>query len=134
MIEKSEGKEKLISTEIGYTFGACYTSMSGAFDKAFNGAGNILLYAWSYYLKGLGFTLWDLGMKMGYKVELGGKMMPRKQFVQTIREMKDNSLEEAMKNKVIALEDLPEFWEKVLYIKQLREEHKEERKQRKLSK
>lgn len=51
--------------------------MSGSYDKKYRGFGNFLMYAWSYYLKSLGFKLWDMGMRISYKISMGGKMIER---------------------------------------------------------
>ena len=59
--------------------------MSGAYiKKSKRGYGNILLYTLAYYLKEFGFKYWDMGMKIKYKIEMGGKMIPRKEFINLV--------------------------------------------------
>lgn len=76
-----KGTQTLVATDLGYVFGSVYTSMSGAYEGEESGAGYICLYAWVYYLKQLGFKIWDLGMGMKYKTELGGVYYSRDKFV-----------------------------------------------------
>lgn len=60
---KEGNVETLMATDVGYYYGAVYTSMSGSFKKKNKqGLGNLLLYSLGYYLKQLGFKHWDMGM------------------------------------------------------------------------
>lgn len=90
LYQKSGEKTELISTEIGYLYGSIYTSMSGAYEKNHSGFGNVAMYAWIYHLKKLGITKWDMGMHMNYKIQLGGQMIPRNEFVKLVKETKDD--------------------------------------------
>ena len=63
--------------------------MSGAYEKIYSGFGNVAMYAWIYYLKKLGITKWDMGMQMNYKIQLGGQMIPRNEFIKLVKETKD---------------------------------------------
>lgn len=70
---------KLAGGEIGYTVGDIYTSLTGFSCE--DSAGSVQLLALGKLLKDNGFKLWDLGMEMDYKSDLGSRMMPREQFV-----------------------------------------------------
>lgn len=63
----------LVAGELGYAQGGVYTSLTGAYVKAHAGAGSVQLGCLGVLLRAAGFQVWDFGMAMGYKLELGGK-------------------------------------------------------------
>jgi Leu/Phe-tRNA-protein transferase len=77
-IEVWEG-DQLIAGELGYTVGASYTSLSGFHAKS--GSGTVQMLALGELLRSRGFVLWDLGMVMKYKVDIGGQVISRGDFL-----------------------------------------------------
>lgn len=76
----------LVGGELGYTVGSIYTSLTGFFTQ--DNAGSVQLAALGRLLSQVGFTLWDLGMDMNYKQELGSQLMPRSEFVQEVKRVR----------------------------------------------
>jgi hypothetical protein len=76
----------LVGGELGYTVGSIYTSLTGFFKQ--NNAGSVQMAALGRLLSQAGFTLWDLGMDMNYKQELGSQLMPRSEFVQEVQRVR----------------------------------------------
>jgi Leu/Phe-tRNA-protein transferase len=76
----------LVGGELGYTVGSIYTSLTGFCRQ--NNAGSVQLAALGRLLCQSGFTLWDLGMDMEYKRDLGSQLMPRSEFVQQVRRVR----------------------------------------------
>jgi len=80
---------ELVAGEIGYTCGRVYSSCTGFTRKEdYPGAGNVQLAALGRWLDRCGFELWDLGMELDYKKELGGKMVSRSVWAKTIRALR----------------------------------------------
>lgn len=73
--------DTLAAGELGYACGATYTSLSGYFVKDFSGAGRVQLTTLGRLLQKCGFTLWDWGMFMQYKVAYGASKFPRQRFL-----------------------------------------------------
>ncbi len=65
----------LVAVEIGYCHGKIYTSMTGAFEE--DGAGSVQLATTAGWLLSNNFLVWDFGMHMGYKQDLGAITVPR---------------------------------------------------------
>lgn len=83
---------KLAAGEIGYTCGSTYSSCTGFAQKdQFPGSGTLQLAALGRWLAHCGFILWDLGMYMEYKAELGVIQLPRKEWVKRIRSLRFDS-------------------------------------------
>lgn len=81
---------ELVAGEIGYTCGAVYSSCTGfALKERFPGAGSVQLASLGRWLERCGFEIWDLGMEMDYKLELGGKSVPRDEWAGHIRRLRD---------------------------------------------
>lgn len=81
----------LAAGEIGCSVGSVYTSMSG-FSRA-SSAGSVQMAATAALLVRRGCTLWDLGMELKYKIEMGAKSIPRRKFLDAIAEGKKPYLE-----------------------------------------
>lgn len=80
---------KLAAGEIGYTVGAIYSSCSGfALKKEFAGAGTLQLAALGKLLERSGFRLWDLGMGLEYKKELGATLESRAAWIACLRQFR----------------------------------------------
>ncbi|KAJ3325876.1 hypothetical protein HDV06_002261 [Boothiomyces sp. JEL0866] len=75
--------EELVAGDLGYTIGSIYTSMTGFYRE--NGAGTVLLTAIKLMLFKNQFSLWDLGMGMKYKLDMGAKMYGRSSFLEMLR-------------------------------------------------
>lgn len=85
-IEVWNQESTLVGGELGYTVGSTYTSLTG-FCCA-DSAGSVQLAALGKLLCQSGFTLWDLGMDMEYKRELGSHLMPRAEFVEEVKRVR----------------------------------------------
>src|SRR3989338_10840294 len=62
---------QLVAGELAYVVGSTFTSLTGWFNSAYPGAGTVQLMALGFLIKRAGFTLWDFGMPMKYKLSLG---------------------------------------------------------------
>eukprot|EP00929_Paragymnodinium_shiwhaense_P064779 TRINITY_DN32497_c0_g1_i1.p1 TRINITY_DN32497_c0_g1~~TRINITY_DN32497_c0_g1_i1.p1 ORF type:complete len:338 (+),score=37.00 TRINITY_DN32497_c0_g1_i1:102-1115(+) len=77
---------ELVAGEIGYTCGCVYSSCTGfAMKDEFPGAGSVQLAALGRWLLASGFQLWDLGMSMPYKCELGAACVSKGEWLERIR-------------------------------------------------
>lgn len=80
----------LVAGEIGYTCGAVYSSCTGfSLKEQYPGAGSVQLASLGRWLERCGFEVWDLGMEMSYKLELGCKTVPRDEWARLIRRLRD---------------------------------------------
>lgn len=85
---------KLVAGEIGYTCGSIYSSCTGfALKEEYSGAGSVQLAALGRWLAKSGFAIWDLGMELDYKLELGGQLVPRKEWIRTVRSLREPAVE-----------------------------------------
>ena len=80
---------ELAAGELGYTYGLIYTSLTGFSVE--NSAGSVQLAALGQLLYKEGFDMWDLGMKLDYKMNLGAREMNRLDFVDKVRELRGKS-------------------------------------------
>lgn len=79
----------LVAGEIGYTCGSIYSSCTGFTQKdKYPGLGSVQLAALGRWLTKSGFELWDLGMELDYKLELGGKMVQRSEWARLQRSLR----------------------------------------------
>ncbi len=81
---------RLVAGELGYVVGGSYTSLTGFRDPAEDGAGTVQLAALGRLLQHAGFKMWDLGMSMGYKMDLGGVPTPRAEFLSLLHKTRDD--------------------------------------------
>ena len=70
---------RLVAGEIGYLIGSVYASLTGY--SSVSGAGSVQLGALGAFLAGAGVGIWDLGMSLGYKHALGGRVYGRQEFL-----------------------------------------------------
>lgn len=106
---------ELVAGEIGYTCGRVYSSCTGFTRKEeYPGTGSVQLVALGRWLARCGFELWDLGMELDYKLELGGQMVQRSDWALKIRELRSATAEltapegeAAQAHRLMAAEDLP---------------------------
>ncbi len=70
---------ELVAGEIGYLIGSAYASLTGYRNAS--GAGTVQLAALGCLLASSGIKVWDLGMELGYKRDLGGRVLPRNRFM-----------------------------------------------------
>lgn len=87
-IELWDQEGNLIAGELGYSFQGYYCSLSGF--RTVSGSGKIQLLALSMLLHRHGIHMWDLGMDMDYKQDLGSVGMQRKEFITQFREIRDH--------------------------------------------
>eukprot|EP00755_Sulcionema_specki_P009299 Sspe_Gene.43324::Locus_21105_Transcript_1_1_Confidence_1.000_Length_1480::g.43324::m.43324 len=105
--------DELVAGEIGYSCGAVYTSMTGFAERSFDGCGSAQLVATGALLRHCGFRLWDLGMMLPYKAELGCLPLSRSDFVSRLRSHRDASVSLKLpvslhpRATVLAVLDLP---------------------------
>jgi Leu/Phe-tRNA-protein transferase len=72
-----------VAWEIGYAVGTIYTSLTGAHRR--NGSGWVQMVALATLLCDAGFTMWDLGMEIEYKIRLGCRLLERDAFLMAYR-------------------------------------------------
>lgn len=83
--------DELVAGEIGNSIGAVYTSLTGFQRK--NCAGTIQLCALAKLLEYQNFQLWDLGMLLPYKKDIGSKEVAMKDFFVKHRRYKHQQAE-----------------------------------------
>jgi Leu/Phe-tRNA-protein transferase len=70
---------KLRAGEFGIIAGKVYTSYSGYYEE--DNAGTVQMVLTSKYLENSGFSFWDLGMPLDYKLTLGAREISREEFM-----------------------------------------------------
>lgn len=83
-------KDQLVAGDIGVVSGSRYLSMTGFYSE--NGSGTVLLYSIGKLLPKLGFTMWDLGMVLPYKNDLGAKKVSRDRFLELVKKTKNDKI------------------------------------------
>lgn len=80
---------ELVAGEIGYTCGGVYSSCTGFTRKEeYPGAGSVQLAALGRWLARCSFDVWDLGMELDYKLELGARNVPRSEWAKLVRKLR----------------------------------------------
>jgi Leu/Phe-tRNA-protein transferase len=74
---------KLVAGELGFTVGGIYTSQTGF--RTGTGTGSIQLFVLGQLLLERGCKLWDFGMEMEYKTDLGASTIPRAEWQKQAR-------------------------------------------------
>ena len=77
---------ELAAGELGYGLGRMYTSLTGFSQE--DSAGSIQLAALGQLLYNCGYDMWDLGMALDYKSNLGAKGMKRGVFVDKVKTLR----------------------------------------------
>jgi Leu/Phe-tRNA-protein transferase len=78
----------LVAGEIGYSVGSIYTSMTGFYSKS--GCGTIQMAVLGKLLEKEGFKVWDLGMSMPYKIDLGARTIERCEWISLLRSCRND--------------------------------------------
>lgn len=79
--------EELAAGDIGMVSGSRYLSMTGFYRM--NGAGTVLLESIRRLLFESGFEMWDMGMEMDYKMKMGGFLVNRDVFLESVRSARE---------------------------------------------
>jgi Leu/Phe-tRNA-protein transferase len=82
---------QLVAGEIGYHVGSIYTSMTGFYNR--DGCGTIQLIALAFLLAKTGITVWDLGMSMDYKLEMGAECISRHDWLRLVRQYRNQNVD-----------------------------------------
>ncbi len=90
-IEIWNKNNEIVAGDIGVVSGSRYLSMTGYYSES--GAGTVLLYSLGKLLNRLGFEVWDLGMLLPYKEDLGAQEFDREDFLKIIRETRNKKIE-----------------------------------------
>eukprot|EP00435_Cladocopium_sp_Y103_P020738 s1712_g5.t1 len=69
-------------------FGRASSCTGFSVKDKYPGAGAVQLAALGAWLVRQGFKLWDLGMELDYKMDLGGRMVPRAEWARKVRQLR----------------------------------------------
>jgi len=97
----------LLAGEFGYLWGSIYTSLSGFYLQ--NGCGTLQMCCLQALLFKQGLSVWDLGMDLEYKRNLGAQSFERKDYLDRFRKAR-----EAKSLDLKYLEDQPWACEELL--------------------
>ena len=93
-----EGTTQLVAGELGYTVGKVFTSLTGFKNEP--NAGSVQLLALGRLLQKQGFVLWDLGMEMPYKMDLGAQLYERQVFLQHFHSLRLDDIRLSVSGRV----------------------------------
>jgi leucyl/phenylalanyl-tRNA--protein transferase len=79
--------DELVAGEVGYSCGGVYTSLSGFHTES--GSGSVQLAALGRLLFEAGYSIWDLGMDVPYKRDLGARLLEREIFLPLYHELRE---------------------------------------------
>jgi len=116
---------------LGYVVGGIYTSLTGA--RTVDSSGTIQLYALGGLLKKLGFKFWDLGMQMEYKMDLGGRLIPRTMWLDVVAKTRNETHMKFACDHVSAKDLIQSLQDKKENKKKLKEPSKKEEKLQKIA-
>jgi len=74
-LDQEGAPAELVAGEIGYAIGRAYASLTGF--HTVSGAGTVQLVLLGELLALQGYSVWDLGMTLDYKLSLGARALPR---------------------------------------------------------
>lgn len=97
-VEIWDKEGNLVAGELGFITGSVYTSLTGYHSE--NHIGNVQLSALGLYLKENGFTYWDLGMYIEYKMRYGATLFGKdeqKKIYETINPNRIRLTEDSLK-------------------------------------
>ncbi len=92
---------ELLAGEAGCVGGGGYTSFTGYSTES--GTGTAQLALTGQLLERLGFAFWDLGQDIAYKLKLGARLIPRKEFVARVAAARDAAPERSLSQAAAAL-------------------------------
>jgi Leu/Phe-tRNA-protein transferase len=76
--------------EFGVSQGGAYTSYSGYYDES--SAGTIQMVLTGNLLEAQGYSFWDLGMPIPYKLDLGARVISRERFISLFRSTREQRI------------------------------------------
>ena len=92
---------KLAAGELGVLVGGVYISLSGFCEKKeFPGSGGVQMAALGGWLQREGVVLWDLGMTLPYKLEMGAHEIQRREFLKLFRKARSKSVAEIKESEM----------------------------------
>lgn len=75
-------EEEVVAGELGYFIGQTYTSLTGFCNRSISGSGTLQMVLLAQMLERYNIHFWNMGHPyMDYKVKLGAKIYPRKEFL-----------------------------------------------------
>ena len=83
-VELRSSTGNLVAGELGVIVGAAYTALTGFCDRQAS-SGKVQISALAAFLRLQNILLFDLGMVMPYKIEIGGHEIQRKEFLNRFR-------------------------------------------------
>eukprot|EP00924_Labyrinthula_sp_SR-Ha-C_P012358 maker-scaffold_10-snap-gene-4.16-mRNA-1 protein AED:0.60 eAED:0.60 QI:0/0/0/0.5/0/0/2/0/247 len=83
--------QEFVAGEIGFCTGTIYTSLTGFAKKSSKSYGSIQLYSLKHLLLISGFKLWDLGMSLEYKKDLGAVLFSRNNFLSLFKRLRNEN-------------------------------------------
>ena len=115
------GENELVAADIGLRVGAVYSSLTGFSNRQYSSIGIVQLVAEALLLKKLGFKIWDLGMEMPYKLDLGGKRLSGLEYRTLFSENKFKAAEgRLMRTPLLKLSGFLEIESELMKRRELR--------------